>query len=36
MPPQMTEYLDEELNKGASDETRIIEGIRDTKRAWQP
>ena len=31
----MTAYLDEELNKGAPGEKRIIEGIRDTIRAWQ-
>ena len=35
MPPQMTAYLDEELNKGAPGEKRIIEGIHDTIRAWQ-
>ena len=31
----MTAYLDEELNKGAPDDTMIIVGISDARRARQ-
>ena len=31
----MRAYLDEKLNKGAPDDTRIIEVISDAIRAWQ-